>query len=326
MTPIVSLETIGFATEGTFGTFVAPSQFVPGHATLATNTKVVRPAQSRGTRSQVVDALVGVETGVTITGELIPEVFSRLAAAAFGSGSDAVSGSAGTGFTHILTPKNALPSLSVEVDHDISSQVLARQVVGCVVDQLTLKATNQQLGTLEAQLIGQREITPATPGLPSNPTPAISTLQPMDFSLLASVYKGVATTQLMDVTLSIMNHVQRVFSSNGKLYLARLVPTLREVQLQTTLDFLDTTFYNDWIAANKTSAGGLVLTFTGSQIPSASGFFTVEFTVPGIRPQGQYNLQDASDVINQQLGWSVTLQGANEVSSRWLNSESGALA
>jgi hypothetical protein len=37
-------------------------------------------------------------------------------------------------------------------------------------------------------------------------------------------------------------------------------------------------------------------------------------------------MQAASDVINQQITWSPTLSGANEISARWVNGESGALA
>jgi hypothetical protein len=219
---------------------------VPGKATIGSNQKVDRPAQSRGTRGQVIDAVTGHEAGATINAELIPEVLSKLIAYGFGVGSDAISGSAGTGFLHTLTPKNTLTSVSVEVDNDISSQLLARQVVGNQVDQWTIRGQAQALATFEAQLIGIREITPATPGLPSNPTPTISTLQPMDFSLLAATYKGSSTTQLEDLTLTLMNKVQRVFTNNQQLYASRVVATGREVQVQTTLDFLDTVFYTDW--------------------------------------------------------------------------------
>jgi hypothetical protein len=294
--------------------------------TVGTNTKLARPVQSRGTRSQVIDAIVGLETGVTLVGELIPEVMSSLVAAWFGTGSDVVTGSAGTGYTHTMTPKNALPSLSVECDYDLFTQVLARRITGCMVDQVILRATNQALATLEAQLIGQRESTPATPGTPSNPTPAITTLQPLDFSLLAATYKGSATTQLIDLTLTLMNHVQRVFSNNSQLYIVRLVPTLREIGLTTTLDFLDTNFYSDLIAGTK-PASGIVLTMTTTtNIAGASNPYQVQFTLPGVRANGTYTLNDANQVLQQQIAWSITQSGANEVSASWVNSESAALA
>jgi hypothetical protein len=322
---IQPLQVIGYAKEVTPGTFVIPTQFVPGIATIGTNNKIARPSQSRGTRAQVVDAIVGQETQVTIAAELIPEVLSGLIANWYGVGSDAISGSAGTGFTHTLTPKNALNSLSVEVDNDIFQQVLARQIAGCMVDQLTLRLQNQALATLEAALIGMRELTPATPGLPSNPTPSISTLQPMDFSLLAFNYKGSASTQLTDATLTLMNHVSRIFSSNQKLTASRLSPGQREVGLSTSLDFLDTNFYNDWFAGTKV-ATGITLSLVGPAIPASSGFFTVTFNLPGVRPNAQYGLQAASDVLQQQLDWSVTQQGANEINGAIINSESAALA
>lgn len=326
MSPIQSLKTLGFATETTFGTFVVPTNFVPGQFNSDTNIKNDRPDQARATRSQVIDVNTGIESGFTISAELIPEVLSKLQGAWMGVGCDTVTTPTGSAKQHSMVPTNVLPSLSVEEDNDVISQILARQVAGCMVDQLVFRFTNQAIATMQATLLGQREITPATPGKPSNPTPSISTLQPFDFSLLAAAYKGSSTTQLMDCTLTLMNHVQRVFSSNGQLYVARLVPTKREVQLQTTLDFLDTNFYSDWIGGVKV-ATGLVLTFTSpTLIPSSTTPYSIQYTVPGIRPVGNFQLQAASDVINQQLSWSCTLGASNDVSSVWTNSETAALA
>lgn len=303
--PITPLEVVGFAPETVPGTFVVPSKFVPGKGDINQTTKVARPTQSRGTRSQVIDVVTGLEVEVVIIAELIPEVLSTLVAGWFGIGSDAVSGSAGVGYTHTLTPKNTIPSYSVEIDYDIATQLLAEQATGCKVDQIAFKATQQTFATIEARMIGAKLLTPATPGLPSNPTPTITTLQPMDFSLLLATYRGAANTQLMDATLTLMNHVQRVFSSNQSLGAARLVETHREVQLTTNFDFLDLTFFNDWWGAGLGGikpASGLVLTLTTSgNITGATNPYVVEFTVPGIRPQGAYALKDANDVVNQDL-------------------------
>src|SRR4051794_25918549 len=117
--PIRQLEVIGWAKETTFGTFVVPTNFVPGKGTPNTNNNAARPAQSRGTRGQVIDGIIDHQTGVTVSAELIPEVLSGLVANWFGTGSDAITGTAGTGFLHTLTPKNVLNSLSFEFDEDI---------------------------------------------------------------------------------------------------------------------------------------------------------------------------------------------------------------
>jgi hypothetical protein len=121
----------------------------------------------------------------------------------------------------------------------------------------------------------------------------------------------------------LMNHVQRVFSSNKQIYVVRLVPTRREVQFQTTLDFLDTTFYNDWISGNQTSGFSLeyktAYAITGSTGETHKNI--VEFTLPKLRPQGQFNLQSASDVLNQQITWSALLGTGGVVTSKWVNSE-----
>lgn len=324
--PIQSQKVAGYAKEAVFGTFVAPTKFVPCIPTINSNTKIARPDQARGYRGQVVDQIVGFETDVTLTGELIPEVWSGLCASTFGNGSDAFTSVAGAA-VHTMTPQPQLPSLSYEEDTDVipGEQVLARQIVGCYADKFQIKATNQSIIQAEVSLIGQREITPATPGAPSNANPSISTLQPMDFSLVAATYKGVATTQVKDMTLALMNHTVRVFSSNGKLYPTRLVATKREVTFQANLDFLDTTFYNDWIAGTKTS--GMVITATSATVIGGSATpYSVQFTLPGMRAMGQYSLPASSDVIEQNITWSVTLSGANEISSVWTNGEAGALA
>lgn len=323
--PAKSLQIIGFAPETSYGTFVPPTKFVPGAAVVQSNTKIVRPEQSRGIRAYPIDGVVGLESAIQITAELIPEVISQLVAGWYGTGSDTVSGSAGAGFTHTLAPKGALPSYAFEVDNDVVTQILARQLVGTLMDQMTLRANAQQLVTLEFMGMAQREITPATPGLPSNPNPAVTTLQPMDFSLLAATYKGAANTQLIDATLTASNQIQRVFSANGQIYVARLQPSRRNITFSTTLDFLDASFYQDWIKGTKTT--GFVLTFTSAaMIPGTPNPYVVEFTLPGLRPMDQYGLQDASDVLQQQINWSVTVSGSDEIHGRIINSESSQLA
>lgn len=332
MSPTQSLEVIGFAPEVTAGTFVPPTKFIPGTATPNTSKTVTQPAQSRGTRSQVIDAVTAVTSGLQVSCELIPEVISTLFAGWFGTGSDTVSGSGTVGYTHALTPKNAVPSYSFEIDNDIYTQVLARQFVYNLISQFTITYQAQQLVTAQFTTVGQREITPATPGLPSNPTPSITTLQPMDFSLLAFTQGGAASTQLISATLTGDNQCQAVPSSNGQLYATRIASTQRKVTFSTTLDFLDTTFYNFWSTLAGTSGyvstGGIVLALTSAgNITGANQPYLVQFTLPNLRPQDQYTLSAASDVLQQQLAWSVTQGSAsNEISASIRNSESSALA
>jgi hypothetical protein len=328
MSPIQSEKVVGIAKENVFGTFVAPtSKYIPCVPQVRGNMKNTRPDQARGYRGQVVDVNTGYELDITLTGELIPDVWSTLLAGCFGSGSDAFS-SAGGAATHSLTPQPQCPSYSIEEDTDVipGEQVLARQLVGCISDQFQLKATNQSLAQVTSSLIGQREITPTTPGVPSNLAPSFfTTIEPFDYSLLAFSYKGSSSTQLLDLTLALMNHTVRVFSSNGKLYAARLVPTKREVTLTTLLDFLDTNFYSDWFNGVKTS--GIIVSMTSaSNIPTTAIPYSWTFTIPGLRPMGEYSPAAASDVIQQNLTWSATVSGANEISAVIVNDEAGSLA
>ncbi len=329
--PIQSEIVAGFAKEAVYGTFISPSKFIPCIPQIRGNQKVVRPDQARGTRSQVVDAVVGYEVDVTLTGELIPDTWGQLCAGCFGSGSDSYSSAAGVA-THSLTPQPQLPSFSYEQDTDIipGEQILARQVAGCMVDSFQLKATNQSIAQATVALIGQRELTPTTPGNPSTSALSasyFSTIEPLDYSLLAYTYKGQASTQLLDLTLMLANHTQRVFGSTNQLWVSRLVPTKREVTMTTLLDFLDTNYYNDWFIAATGKTSGVVVTMTSAtNIPSTSTPYSVSFTVPGTRPMGEYSLPAASDVIQQNITWSITLSGANEISSVWKNDEAGSYA
>lgn len=326
--PIMSESVIGVAKEAVYGTFVAPTSFIPGMPNIRSVRNIVRPEQARGYRGFAFDQVVGLESEVTITGALIPDKsFSLLCAACFGSGSDSYSSAAGAA-THSLTPQPQLPSLSYEQDTDIvpGEQVLARQVAGCFVDQFQLKMTNQQLVDTTVMMIGQRELTPATPGAPSNVNPTyFASASPFAFSPhLAVQYKGISNTQLLDTTFAVMNHTQRVFAANGQLYATRLVATRREVTLSTLLDFLDTTFYTDWFNGTKTT--GFVFTLTSTtNIPTTAIPYSVTFTIPGTRPSGEYAMPVASDVIQQNITFSCTLSGANEVSSVWVNDTAGIL-
>jgi hypothetical protein len=320
---------VGVAQESVFGTFVAPTRFVPCIPQVRGNFKIARPDQARGYRGQVVDVTTGYELDITLTGELIPDVWSTLLAGCFGSGSDSFTSVSGTA-NHSLVPRPQCPSYSIEEDTDIipGEQILARQLTGCISDQFQLKATNQSFVQVTSSLIGQKEATPATPGNPSNVNPTFfTTIPPLDFSLLVATYKGAPTTQIMDVTLALMNHTVRVYASNGQIYAARLVPTKREVTMTTLLDFLDTKFYSDWFTTNGVKTSGMVLTFTSLlMIPSTAIPYSWQFTIPGMRPTGEYSPAAASDVIQQNLTWSVTLAGANELSALIVNDEAGALA
>lgn len=326
--PIQSEIVFGFAKEAVFGTFVPPTRFMAGIPTITSQRNIVRPDQARGYRGQVIDQTVAMTTDVAITGELVPDgAFCQAAAAAFGSGGDNYS-SAGGVATHSLTPQPQLPSLSYEQDIDIipGEQILARQVVGCYVDQFQLKATNQQLITATVNLVGLKEVTPTTPGNPSNTNPSyFANASPFSYTMLATTYKGSSNTQMLDCTLALMNHTQRVFAANGQFFASRLVPTKREVTLTTLLDFLDTTFYNDWFNSTKTT--GWVLTFTHtSLIPTTATPYSISFTIPGTRPSGEYSMPVASDVVQQNITWSCTVSGANELSSIWVNDTAGQLA
>ena len=334
MSPTAPLQVVGFAAEPSFGTYTNPNKYAPATATINDAKTATQPAQSRGTRAQVIDVITQLTAGVQINAELIPEVLSTLIAGWFGTGCDTVTGSGGVGFTHTIIPKNALPSYTVEVDNDIFTQALARQVVGNVVDQFSLTLSAAQLVTIQFTTVAQREITPATPGLPSNPTPAISTLIPFDYSLLIASLGGSQTTQLIDATLTGANSVQGVMVSNNQLYVVRIQPNRRKVTFSTTFDFLDSSWYQYWATSAGSAGfagqgvGGFSLALqTANFIPGTSNPYKVQFNLPNLRPQDQYQINSASDVLQQQLTWSVT-QGsaANEINAVIVNSEASALA
>ena len=329
--PILSESVVGVAKEAVNGTFVEPTKFIPCVPKVSTNLKVSRPEQVIGYRGQRADVATGLETDVTLTGELIPDgSWALLAAAAFGSGGDSYSSKEGVA-KHLLTPQPQLPSMSIEIATDIISgeRLLDRRIVGCLVDRFQLKATNQQFSQVESALIGIKEETPATPGQPSAaallPTFSAAAYQPLDFSLVAATYKGGSRTDLKDCTIGLNNKVVRVFSSNGKLTVARLVPTRREVTVQTNLDFIDLTFYTDWVATAKTS--GIVLTHTSKLNVGGSGKpYVVQFTLPGLRPMGVWDNPAQSDVLEQNLSWSATVEGNNEIEALFENGDVGAYA
>lgn len=327
--PILSESVVGMAKEAVYGAFVEPTKFIPCIPKINTNLKVSRPEQVIGFRGQRADVPTGLEVDVTLTGELLADgSWALLAACCFGSGGDKYTSTAGAAH-HVLTPQPQLPSVCLEIATDIvpGEQLLDRRVVGGFVDKFQIKATNQQFSATEVAIIAQKEETPATPGRPSaaalNPTFSATAFQPLDFSLVAATYKGQARTDLKDCTIGLNNKCVRVFSSNGLLTAARIVATRREVTVSTNLDFLDLTFYNDWIATAKTS--GIVLTHTSKLVIGGSAvFYAVVFELPGLRPMGVWDDPAASDVLEQTLSWSATVSGANEIQAEFVNGDVGA--
>lgn len=327
--PILSESVVGMAKEAVYGTFTEPTKFIPCVPKVNTNLKVARPEQVIGFRGQRADVPIGLEVDVTLTGELLADgSWALLAACAFGNGGDKYT-SAGGEAKHVLTPQPQLPSVCLEIATDIvpGEQLLDRRVVGAFVDRFQIKATNQQFSATEVAMIAQKEETPTTPGNPSaaalNPTYSATAFQPLDFSLVAATYKGSSRTDLKDCTIALNNKCVRVFSSNGLLTAARIVPTRREVTVTTNLDFLDLTFYNDWIATARTT--GIVLTHTSKLNIGGSGKpYKVIFTLPGLRPMGVWDDPASSDVLEQTLSWSATVSGANEIEAEFDNGDVGA--
>lgn len=325
--PITALQAVGYAKESTYGQFTSPTRFVPcNSADIQTTRKVERPQQMRAHRGQVIDALVGEETGINITADLVPTPLGDLIAGAFGVGSDTVSGSAGVGYTHVLTPKNDLPSYSFEVSHDEHTQLLSRQVVGCMVDSFTIRAAAQQLASFEASLIGQTEITPATPGIPSFATPTFPLVQPLDFSSALLTYAGNGDSNITEFSFGISNAVQRVFTGNQKLYVRRLVPTRREVTLTASFDFVNLDQYTDW--KDAAYINGVTCSFVAREnIPGTSTPWQLDFTVRRLRAMDQFSLQSANDVLNAPLSFSATVGPHNdEVTATIITGDSGAYA
>lgn len=326
MSPTQSQQLVGHAAEVTPGTFVPPTAYIPGIATPQTQTKYAAPAQSRGTRSQVVDAIVGESVGFQFAAELIPEVLSTEISSWFGQGADAKTAS-GAAITHTLSPQPLQNSLSYELDSDAVTQKLARRFSGCKVDEMVLKATNQSLATLQFTMKALLEATPATPGAVSNPTPTITTLQPMDFSLLAALYNGSSTSQLMDLTITAQNNVQEVYASNGLLTPGRLQETLRKVTVNTSLDFLDATFYADWFGGrNITRPIVVTLSNPSILIPTTATPYSIAFSLPRLRANGTYNLSSSSDVLQQAIDFSATLGTGGELGAVIINSETSVLS
>lgn len=324
MSPVTPLQAVGYKRETTYGLFVTPDQFMPAtSAEIQTTQKVERMQVMMANRGQRQDDRIGIETGVSISSDLYPEGYTGMVAGSFGVGSDSVSGSAGVGFTHAMTPKNDLPSWSVELATDWATQLLSRQVPGCMVDTLTMRAQAQALMSLEIGLIGQTERTPATPGLPSFATPTYRFVDPLDFSQVAFSYGGATNLNLMEATLGISNGVQRVFTSNQSLYVRRLVPTRRNVTLTAGFDFVDLTQFNDW--RNSVIIPGFQVVATGPQIQGASGFHSVAFNVRRLRAMDTFNLGSNSDVLNAQLTFSSTYGVfSEELTATIVNGESAA--
>lgn len=327
--PILSESVVGMAKESVYGTFTEPTKFIPCIPKVNTNLKVARPEQVIGFRGQRADVPIGLECDATLTGELLADgSWALLAACCFGNGGDKYSSAEGVA-THVLTPQPQLPSVCLEIATDIvpGEQLLDRRIVGGYVDRFQIKATNQQFSATEVAMVCQKEETPTTPGAPSaaalNPTYSATAFQPLDFSLVAVTYKGSSRTDMKDMTMAINNKCVRIFSSNGLLTAARVVPTRREVTLTTNFDFLDLTLYKDWIATARTT--GFVVTHTSRLNIGGSGKpYKVVFTVPGTRPMGVWDDPAASDVLEQTLSWSTTVSGANEIEMEFQNGDVGA--
>jgi hypothetical protein len=328
MSPITQLQVVGGAKEATFGLWVPATDFFPfTTCTVDSNKKVQRPVRMDGQRGYRRDQYVGLETGITFSSDLYPAGMTKLIGAAFGVGCDTVTG-AGAAKTHTLVPMGTLPSWSMEVANDYVTQLLSRQVPGCVMDSITLKATAQSLITLDGAMIGQTELSPATPGVPSFGSPTYPDVNPMDFSMVSSTYNSVASSTVTDITIGLKNSVQRVFTGNASYYAHRLPPTMRDVTFAANFDFVDLTQWTDW---NGQSASAnlhpISVTFTTNDFVTGTTPYSMVLNYPRMRIQDQFNLASKAEVLEANLAFSVTLgNNANEFNAVIVNAETTAFA
>lgn len=264
MAPYIGiLRAAGLAKETTVGTLVTPPTAYVPYIPPDGFSPDIMVLESKGIFSKP-DAVYKATQGPghvkgKIKVELEPENCGDILMGAFGA--DAVSGSAGAGYAHLMTRlANAqLPSYSWWLDRGAAYA----QFVGCMVNKLDIEIKAKEFVTLAAEYVGL-----AYDATGSSKSPSYSTLHPFRFHQAAINVDSSPVLGYDNLKISVDNKVKAEHALSGSIYTSKIWSEGMRVTISADLYFEDATQYNKFLAG--TSAAFNIVITSDQDIPSST--------------------------------------------------------
>lgn len=306
---------IGLVNEATYGTYVAPTrfhEFTDEGFDWKPNRKV---GQGLRVASRVARSGRRVTTTVQGEGKLELEAVTKglglILAAAMGSGvSTLVSGST---YQQNFTLGDTPSSLAIQKGLvDASGTVRAHSFLGCMVNEFTFSAPNDDIAKFSFDFDVRDLDTAQTYAAPSYPSaPSL-----FNFSQAAATYSGsvtaptttaiatggTAATDIRDFEVTVKNNLaddRFNFGAAGK----KAKPTvgLREISGKFTAEYAANTYRDDFIADTERA---IVVTLTSTEALS-TGVATLQCVLPAVKLDSGIPMSNDGDFIVVEHSFTV---------------------
>lgn len=235
---LAMLGYVGYGTETTEGTLVAPTIFLPVTSFNFDDTnEYITPDQIRGTRDRSIALAGPYSTSGTVEMELVPNGIAALLKSAFAAqGANTVSAYTGasSAYTHTFTPGNNSPYFTFEAN---AADILIRRYGGIRVNTLEVNAAFGEIVTASFGLEGTTRGTTALPGA----SETFSQVTPFHFDGAyiqmdtGSGFADIATVK--SFTFGVNNNIDRMGTLRRTKAYRRTVLGMRDVTLSMALDF-----------------------------------------------------------------------------------------
>lgn len=269
----------------------------------------------------------------SISGPLVPdEAFGGIVLAMLFGNNNAVSGSAGAGYTHTFSQARVgtvadYPAYGATIEALIggADATLMRDFIGCFVKGYTL--TLGKDGAIECQVewVGIKETDGDTAS-----TPTYSTKLPFEGWMgdlkLGAAIGSVASVEFQSATLKIDNGVKLVPGLNGRYSIGRTYGPI-QASLEFEMDLReDLTVYNYW--KNETERAARLLITHDQLAGGSSGVYSLQFDLPRVIFDGDVpNIEGEAEIkhkVTMKAGYDPTT--TKTISAVVVNSQSGVYA
>lgn len=236
---IGALGYVGYAVESVEGTALAPTRFLPVTSfNMNDSNDYLSPLTIRGSR----DINLALPAPYIVEGTMeLPMLVNDIAPllkSAFAA-TVVTSAYSGGGYSHVLTPANASPTMTFESSRQ---NILMMRHTGVRVNTFELKGTFGEVVMANIGLDGIDRL--KYTGAAATPTYDATSTTPLHFDRAKVQIGGSDNATVKEFTMNVNNNVEHIGTIRTTRAYSRVALGPREIGLAMTLDFQDVTEYD----------------------------------------------------------------------------------
>jgi hypothetical protein len=321
---LASLGYVGYGIEGTEGTFVSPTTYLPVTSfSFDDSNDYMVPDQIRGSRDRSIALAGPYSTSGSIDMELVPNGIVPLLYAAFAGDANTISNTSAyvsptSYYIHTIIPGDDSPyTFTFEGN---AGDALIRRYGGIRVNSFEIQSSFGEIVTASFALEGT---TRGTLPLVNGATENFAQVVPFHFIDTKIQRNGSDIGNVKSFTFGVNNNIDRIGTLRRTRAYKRTVMGMRDVSLSMTLDFQSDTDYTIFLAEQEFS---VTLDFEAGYISGTSGpKYAFKLYIPRVRYNNTSVPISGGDYIEQSVDCQILrpLSGAPIVEV-WL--QNGSLA